>query len=116
MRHGDGHMNHVPNPTRPTTNCHFTPTFLIYTNHEFDLARKNIAKVLAFSAIGKTSNIPKILAKYESTIPLCCPCSMLIVTDHGGSCDVNYLAVCPTSDINKFEILLHGSGHALSIQ
>ena len=89
MGRGDGHMDQVPNPTRPTTNCLFTPMFLINMNHEFDLARKNIAKVLAFSAIGKTSVIPKTLAKYESTIPLCCPCSTLIVTDHGGSCDVN---------------------------
>ena len=73
MGRGDGHMDQVPNPTRPTTNCLFTPMFLINMNHEFDLARKNIAKVLAFQPLEKPASFPKPWLNTSPPFPYAAP-------------------------------------------
>ena len=49
------------------------PCFLINMNHEFDLARKTIAKVLAFQPLEKPASFPKPWLNMSPPFPYAAP-------------------------------------------
>ena len=69
--------------------------------------------LLYFFSHRSTASLPKRLVTVESHSFLCCLCSRLITANHYGSSDINRPYVCPTSDVDKFKVLLRCSWHFL---
>ena len=112
----DGHMEQVPNPTRPTINCRSSLSISHYFLNSLNVViQKTIPSCpsLGFFSHRSTASSPKILVTVESYSFLCCLHSSLIITNKCGSSDTHQLAVCPASNVDKFNILLHCSRHAL---
>ena len=111
----DGHMYQVSNPTCSTTNSRSSLSISHYSKF---LKFGDSETIPSCSSLGifshrSTASFPKILVMVESYSFLCCICSKLIITNHCGSSDINQLAVCPASDVDRFKVLLHCSRHEL---
>ena len=111
----DFHMDQVPNPTRPTTICCSSISISYYSKLLECGDSKTIPSCspLGFFSHRSTASFPKILVTVESYSFLCCLCSSMILTGNCGSSDINQLAVCPASNVEKFKVLLHCSRHSL---
>ena len=89
--------------------------YLITQNSQNVVIRKTILPrpSLGLFSHQLTTSFPKSLATVESQSFLCCLYSRLIITNHCGSSDINQLAVCPASDVEKLKVLLHCSRNSL---
>ena len=114
--HTDGHMDQVPNPIRPTPNCRSSLSISHYYFFSWNVLIKKTIPFFpsrGFFSHWSTSSFPKSLVTVESYSFLFSLFSRLIITNHCGSSDIHQLAVCPSSYVENFKILLCCSQHAL---